>query len=101
MGLEFDALTVVLLGGVAMSGGIGRVSSVVAGLLFFRVLRNGLAFLQASPFLQTLLIGATLVIAVALDSSVQRILKTSWAKLGRRSDTAEAPASPPALSRRS
>src|SRR5690606_1617808 len=37
-GLELEALTVVLLGGVAFQGGIGRISGVVAGLLFFRVL---------------------------------------------------------------
>jgi len=87
-GMELDALTVVLLGGVAFGGGIGRISGVIAGLLFFRVLRNGLVFLQASPFLQTVLVGLTLVVAVALDSSIQKIVKNSWAQLGRKA-TAE------------
>lgn len=83
-GLELSALTVVLLGGVAFEGGVGRISGVVAGLLFFRVLRTGLVFMQASPFLQTILIGATLILAVALDSSIQRIIRSSWAELGRK-----------------
>ncbi len=83
-GLELQALTVVLLGGVAFSGGVGRISGVVAGLLFFRVLRTGLAFMQASPFLQTMLVGATLIIAVALDNSVQTVIRSSWAKLGKQ-----------------
>ncbi|WP_241156173.1 ABC transporter permease [Leucobacter chromiireducens] len=82
-GIELEVLTVVLLGGVAFEGGVGRISGVVAGLLFFRVLRAGLVFMQASPFLQTILVGATLIVAVALDSSVQRIIRSSWAKLGR------------------
>ncbi|MFT4231442.1 MAG: ABC transporter permease [Leucobacter sp.] len=82
-GLELEALTVVLLGGVAFEGGVGRISGVVAGLLFFRVLRAGLVFLQASPFLQTILVGATLIVAVALDSSIQKMIRSSWAKLGR------------------
>lgn len=88
-GMELDALTVVLLGGVAFGGGIGRISGVVAGLLFFRVLRNGLVFLQASPFLQTVLVGLTLVVAVALDSSIQRIVKNSWAQLGKKAAAAD------------
>ena len=37
-GLEINALTVVLLGGVAFAGGIGRISGVVAGLFFVGVL---------------------------------------------------------------
>ncbi|MBK0418608.1 ABC transporter permease [Leucobacter sp. CSA1] len=82
-GLELEALTVVLLGGVAFSGGIGRISGVLAGLLFFRVLRTGLVFLQASPFLQTILVGATLIVAVGLDRSVQKVIRSSWAKLGK------------------
>lgn len=83
-GLELEALTVVLLGGVAFEGGVGRISGVVAGLLFFRVLRAGLVFLQASPFLQTILVGATLIVAVGLDSSIQKMIRSSWAKLGRK-----------------
>jgi ribose/xylose/arabinose/galactoside ABC-type transport system permease subunit len=86
-GLELEALTVVLLGGVAFEGGVGRISGVVAGLLFFRVLRSGLVFLQASPFLQTILVGATLIIAVALDSSIQKMIRKSWAKLGKKAIT--------------
>ncbi|UOQ60125.1 ABC transporter permease [Leucobacter rhizosphaerae] len=91
-GLELEALTVVLLGGIAFEGGVGRISGVVAGLLFFRVLRAGLVFMQASPFLQTILIGATLIVAVALDSSIQRMIRSSWAKLGKKAVREETPA---------
>lgn len=44
LNMEMNALTVVLLGGVAFAGGSGRVSGVVAGLLFYGVLRSGLVF---------------------------------------------------------
>ena len=90
-GLELEALTVVLLGGIAFEGGVGRLSGVVAGLLFFRVLRAGLVFMQASPFLQTILIGATLIVAVALDSSIQKMIRSSWAKLGKKAVREETP----------
>ena len=95
-GLELEALTVVLLGGVAFEGGVGRISGVVAGLLFFRVLRAGLVFMQASPFLQTILVGATLIVAVALDSSIQKMIRSSWAKLGKKAiETDREQESPP------
>lgn len=83
LNLEMSALTVVLLGGVAFAGGSGRIGGVIAGLLFFGVLRNGLVFMQASPFLQTVIVGLTLVIAVALDESIQRVVKKSWEARGR------------------
>lgn len=83
LNLEMSALTVVLLGGVAFAGGSGRIGGVIAGLLFFGVLRNGLVFMQASPFLQTVIVGLTLVVAVALDESIQRIVKKSWETRGR------------------
>lgn len=89
VGMELEALTVVLLGGVAFQGGIGRISGVVAGLLFFRVLSSGLVFMQASPFLQTILVGATLILAVALDSSIQKLIRRSWAKLGQKAIKSE------------
>ncbi|GAA2246336.1 ABC transporter permease [Herbiconiux moechotypicola] len=82
-GMEIQALTVVLLGGVAMEGGAGRISGVIAGLLFVGVLRNGLVILGVSQFLQTILIGATLVVAILLDSSIQRLLKASWNNMVR------------------
>ncbi|MBS3182455.1 ABC transporter permease [Leucobacter manosquensis] len=81
-GMEIQALTVVLLGGVALEGGAGRISGVIAGLLFVGVLRNGLVIMGVSQFLQTILIGATLVAAVVLDGSVQRLLKQAWNKVG-------------------
>ncbi|MBO1900384.1 ABC transporter permease [Leucobacter weissii] len=80
-GMEIQALTVVLLGGVALEGGAGRISGVIAGLLFVGVLRNGLVIMGVSQFLQTILIGATLVVAVMLDGSVQRLLKRTWSNL--------------------
>ena len=83
VGMEMNALTVVLLGGIAFAGGAGRFGGVIAGLLFYGVLRNGLVFMQASPFLQTVIVGLTLVLAVSLDESIQKIVKRAWAKRGR------------------
>lgn len=77
-GMELKALTVVLLGGVAFAGGIGRIGGVVAGLLFFGVLQNGLIIVGVSQFLQSVTVGLALVVAVILDGSVRKILTSSW-----------------------
>jgi ribose/xylose/arabinose/galactoside ABC-type transport system permease subunit len=90
-GLEFSALTVVLLGGVAVAGGHGRISGVIAGLLFVGVLRNGLIFLGVSQFLQTMIIGLTLIIAISLDETLQRVMKSAWNRLAKQDASPPAP----------
>jgi len=77
-GLELEALTVVLLGGVAFSGGMGRVSGVVAGLFFVGVLRNGLVVTDTSQFLQQVFLGLTLIAAVALDDTIRQFARRAW-----------------------
>lgn len=77
-GLEINALTVVLLGGVAFAGGMGRISGVVAGLFFVGALQNGLVVLGTSQFLQQVFIGVTLILAVALDDTIRQFAHGVW-----------------------
>jgi ribose/xylose/arabinose/galactoside ABC-type transport system permease subunit len=86
-GAELDALTVVLLGGVAFAGGYGRIGGVIAGLLFVGALRNGLVVIGVSQFLQDVAVGLTLVLAIALDGSLRQVIRSSWDKLGKSSIT--------------
>lgn len=90
-GMELTVLTVVLLGGVAFEGGTGRISGVVAGLLFVGVLRNGLVILGVSAYLQTILVGLTLVVAVALDKSIQRIIRSAWRSRAKKFSQQDVP----------
>lgn len=83
-GWELQALTVVLLGGVAFEGGAGRIRSVLYGLVFVGVLNNGLVILGVSPYIQTILVGLTLVVAVALDRGIQQAVARSIAQNARR-----------------
>lgn len=68
LNLELQALTVVLLGGVAFSGGRGRLSGVVFGWIFLGVLENGLTLNNVTPFVETLVEGLALVFAASLDA---------------------------------
>lgn len=83
-GMELSALTVVLLGGIAFEGGSGRIRSVLYGLAFVGVLRNGLVIMGISPYIQTILVGLTLVVAVALDRGIQQAVAQSITRNARR-----------------
>ncbi|MDF1824006.1 MAG: ABC transporter permease [Verrucomicrobiales bacterium] len=66
-GFEFDVLTACVLGGVSVTGGVGKISNVLAGVLILGVLSNGLVLMDVSQFVQMVIKGAVLMIAVALD----------------------------------
>jgi ribose transport system permease protein len=48
-------------------GGVGRVTGTVIGVLIIGVLRNGLNLLGVSPFIQQIVIGVVIAVAVAAD----------------------------------
>jgi ribose transport system permease protein len=66
-GLEFDVLTACVLGGVSVTGGFGKISNVVAGVLILGLLSNGLVLLNVSQFTQMVIKGSVLMLAVAFD----------------------------------
>lgn len=65
IGLEFEAIAAVVLGGTALGGGVGALWRTVAGVLLIGVLNNGLAILNADFNMQQVVKGV-LVIAVVL-----------------------------------
>ncbi|WP_433478738.1 ABC transporter permease [Spirillospora sp. CA-142024] len=64
---ELDTIAAVVIGGASLSGGVGRVTGTVIGVLIIGVLRNGLNLLSVSPFVQQIVIGAVIALAVMLD----------------------------------
>ncbi|NCD32707.1 MAG: ABC transporter permease [Spartobacteria bacterium] len=66
-GFEFDVLTAVVLGGVSINGGQGKISNVVAGVLIIGVLSNGLVLLNVSQYSQMVIKGSVLLLAVMFD----------------------------------
>jgi len=68
-GLEIDALSAVLLGGVAFGGGRGSIVGVTAGVLFIGFLNNGLLQMGAPPFWIRVSSGLALVAAAALEGT--------------------------------
>ena len=66
-GLEFDAVTAVVLGGVAMSGGVGTLGGAVIGLIIMQGFNNGLMMLNVPSFWQTVSRGLLLIAALSFD----------------------------------
>ena len=66
-GYEFDVITCVVLGGVSVNGGVGRISGVVAGVLIIGSLTNGMILMDVSTYTQMVVKGIVLAIAVGVD----------------------------------
>jgi len=64
---EMDAIAACVVGGVSFSGGIGTIGGIVIGVLIFQVINYGLAFIGVNPYLQYIIKGLIIVIAVAID----------------------------------
>ncbi|MDR3123233.1 MAG: ABC transporter permease [Treponema sp.] len=66
-GFEFDVLTAVVLGGVSVNGGSGKIANVVAGILILGVLSNGMVLMNVTQYSQMVIKGAVLLTAVGFD----------------------------------
>ena len=64
----FTALTVVVIGGVSLSGGRGTILGVLAGALFVGILNSLLIMHGLSTAVQDLIRGAVLLAAIAFDA---------------------------------
>lgn len=68
----FDVITVVVLGGTSLSGGIGNIYKTAIGLLLFAVINNAMALLTVPFEFQQLTRGIILIVAVLYDEFNRR-----------------------------
>ena len=66
-GFEFDVITAIVLGGVSVNGGSGRLYNAVIGVLIIGILNNGLVLINMSQYVQMIVKGVILAIAVGFD----------------------------------
>jgi ribose transport system permease protein len=67
VGLELDIIAAVVIGGGSLSGGEGSILGTMIGVLIMSFLRNGCTMMGWPNYIQEIIIGAIIVIAVALD----------------------------------
>jgi len=72
LGYELDAIAAVVIGGASLSGGIGGIGGTVVGVLIIGVLHNGLNLVGVSPFIQQVIIGCVIAVAVTIDKFRRR-----------------------------
>jgi ribose transport system permease protein len=67
VGLELDIIAAVVIGGGSLSGGEGSVLGTMVGVLIMSFLRNGCTMMGWPNYIQEIIIGAIIVVAVTLD----------------------------------
>jgi ribose/xylose/arabinose/galactoside ABC-type transport system permease subunit len=68
IGYELTVIASVVIGGTSLFGGIGTIFGTVIGTILIGVLLNGLQLNNVSSYVQQVIIGVIIVLAVAFDS---------------------------------
>ena len=67
IGFELEVITAVVLGGVAITGGEGRITGVALSVVLLGVVKSGITALGLDPNIGRLIVGGALIGAVALN----------------------------------
>jgi ribose transport system permease protein len=63
-----DVVAAIVIGGIGLSGGKGRIVGALIGVLILAVLQNGLVLLSVQSYYQIIVKGAVILLAVLVDS---------------------------------
>lgn len=84
-GYEMDIITGVVLGGVSITGGEGKIVGVIAGVIIMGILSNGMIITNVGDYVQRIIQGLVLIAAVGFDRyyqehkiSLTETLKEKW-----------------------
>lgn len=72
-GILFPAITATVVGGTALSGGIGGVVNALIGAMTVTVLRSGMVLMNISPYVQGAVNGVVLILAVTITMDRKKI----------------------------
>ena len=72
--IALESIAACVIAGVSLRGGIGRVENVVLGGFFIVLVQNGMNLAQVSSYMQMVLLGALLILAVIFDQLRYRII---------------------------
>jgi ribose/xylose/arabinose/galactoside ABC-type transport system permease subunit len=72
--LPLESIAACVIGGVSLRGGVGRVGNVVLGALFIGLVQNGMNLARIESYLQTVVLGTLLILAVIVDQLRLRMM---------------------------
>ena len=71
-GMEFNSIAAVLLGGVSMREGKGRIEGIFFGVLLIQALKSGLTQIGMSSVYQNATIGIVVLLAIMIDAALKK-----------------------------
>jgi len=72
VGLEMNVIASTIIGGTSMFGGSGSILGTAIGALLMTMITNAMVMMQISAFLQKVVIGAVILLAVGIDQYNRR-----------------------------
>lgn len=72
--IALESIAACVIAGVSLRGGIGRVENVVLGAFFIVLVQNGMNLAQVSSYMQMVLLGVLLILAVIFDQKRYRMI---------------------------
>jgi ribose transport system permease protein len=70
--VALESIAACVIGGVSLRGGMGRVENVVLGAIFIGLVQNGMNLASVGSYLQMVVLGLLLIVAVISDSLRQK-----------------------------
>lgn len=64
---ELDAIAACVVGGVSFSGGVGTIPGVLIGAVILQFINYGLQYIGVNPYLQIIIKGLIIIVAVSID----------------------------------
>jgi len=72
--VALESIAACVIAGVSLRGGIGRVPNVVMGAIFIGLVQNGMNLASVGSYLQMVVLGALLIVAVVADQIRHRMV---------------------------
>lgn len=72
--IAMESIAACVIAGVSLRGGIGRVENVVLGAFFIVLVQNGMNLAQIGSYMQMVLLGGLLILAVVFDQIRYRMM---------------------------
>jgi ribose transport system permease protein len=73
LGLELDVIASVVVGGTPLTGGLGSITHTFLGVLIITLLSNGMNMSGVDPYLQNIIKGVVLIVAVFINIDRKKI----------------------------
>ena len=88
---EMEIITAVVLGGVSITGGEGKIKGVIIGVLIMGILSNGMIIMGISEYYQWVVRCIVLLLAVGIDRNAYKLMERRQRRLDMDANRKELP----------